>query len=56
MSTHANKEVVRKFVDDVVNGEHPERAADYAAPEFLLHFPGEVGASNERTCRSSSPS
>jgi steroid delta-isomerase-like uncharacterized protein len=40
MNTEQNKEIVRLFIDDVVNGEHPEKMQEYISPDFVLVFPG----------------
>lgn len=40
MTPEQNKEIVRLFIEDVVNGEHPERTADYISQDFMLVFPG----------------
>ncbi len=41
MDLDKNKEVVRLFIDRVVNEGHVERALNYVAPDFTLHDPGQ---------------
>jgi steroid delta-isomerase-like uncharacterized protein len=43
MSNSESKDLVHQFVDDVVNGAHPELAREFVAPDFALYYPGEPG-------------
>jgi steroid delta-isomerase-like uncharacterized protein len=40
MSTKHNQQVVQHFIEEVINGDQAERAAELTAPSYALHFPG----------------
>jgi predicted ester cyclase len=41
MSKEANKEVVRRFVDEVVNTGDVSRVEDFIGPDYVDHYAGE---------------
>ena len=40
MWTERNKQVVRRFIDEVINGGHIELVDELTDAEYALHFPG----------------
>ena len=41
MSVEENMNVTHRFIDDVVNGKHPESIEELTSPAYRLHFPGQ---------------
>jgi steroid delta-isomerase-like uncharacterized protein len=41
MSVEENMNVTHRFIDDVVNGKHPESLQELTAPTYRLYFPGQ---------------
>lgn len=40
MSIAQNKDIVHRFVDEVVNGRNQQSLNELTAPDYALHFPG----------------
>jgi steroid delta-isomerase-like uncharacterized protein len=47
MSVEENMNVTHRFIDEVVNGKHPESVEELTAPTYHLYFPGQPALDRE---------